>query len=307
VKKTSFALGALLALAACGDKDSPKTPPGPSPSAPPGTGTTSDHAGQNLDLGRLTIAGHELAVTRLGDLVPGREGAFEVSLGKGPAGADLAKLNVYAWVEEQGGTQVSAPTKGSLEKGKLHFHVTPRADAGAPVRLVLRLRADGGIDERASLPLDGHGHEHGATPHDGVVAAFKGPDGQVAGHLELKLHDDKGDLELWIAKDAKIAQPMDVALDTVVHVTFIDFEDRTVEMRVRNKGRNEDEEGAPNVRSGRTNYFIFPGDSGQDAAWLTGTKFQSVVRVTLTADGRAYTSEELVLVPHTHADGSTHK
>jgi hypothetical protein len=174
-------------------------------------------------------------------------------------------------------------------------------------RVVLRLRAEGGIDERASLPLDGHGHEHGATPHDGVVAYFQGPDGKLAGHLELKLHDDKGDLELWIAQDAAISKPFDLPLDAVIRVEFIDVGKRTVDLRVRNAEKNEDEDGAPNVRGARTNYFIFPGETGADAAWLMGATFSSVVRVTFQAEGQRYVSEEFMLVPHTHADGSKHE
>ncbi len=302
------ALGSLL-LAACGDGGS-RAPQPAAGSGAPAPASAPDHAGESRDLGRVTIAGHEFGVVRLGDLVPGREGAFEVTLVAGPDGADLAKLNVYAWVEAEGGAQVSAPTKGTLEKGRLHFHLTPRADAAAPRSVVLRLRAGGGggnVDERGSLPLDGHGHEHGAAPHDGVVAAFQGPDGRVAGHLELKLHDDKGDLELWLARDAKITQPLDLPLDAAVRVTFADFGDRVVELRARNRDRNEDEDGKANVRDGKTNYFVFPGGSGQDAAWLAGAAFQSVVRVAFTAGGAAHTSEEFILVPHTHADGSTHK
>ena len=292
----SIAVATLLSLAGCGEK------PG---GAPAGAPSASGH-GAKVDLGRVSIAGHDFAVTRFGDLVPGKEGAFEVSLLKAPAGVDLANLNVYAWVEEPGGEKVSTPTKGMVERGILHFHVTPHADAAAPKRIVLRLRTQSGLDERGSLPLDGHGHEHVSTPHDGVVAAFKGPDGATAGHLELKLHDDKGDLEMWIAKDAKISQPFDLPLDATARVAFVDVKDKTVELRVRNKDKNEDEDGTGNVRDGKTNYFIFPGDTGVDATWLQGKKFQSLVRVTFTADGRTYTSEEFVLVPHTHADGSTH-
>ena len=129
----------------------------------------------------------------------------------------------------------------------------------------------------------------------------------MAGHLELKLHDDKGDLELWIAKDAKISQPFDLPLDAIVRVTFIDVKGKVVELRVRNADKNEDEDGTANVRAGATNYFIFPGVTGQDAAWLQGAGFQSLVTVAFTAGGKAYVSEEFPLVPHTHADGSTHK
>ena len=120
-------------------------------------------------------------------------------------------------------------------------------------------------------------------------------------------YDDKGDLELWLAKDAAIAAPFDLPLAATVRVQFVDVGNRTVELRVRNATKNEDEAGVANVRDGRTNYFIFPGESGADAAWLVGAKFASIVKVTFDADGRTYTSEEFMLVPHTHADGQGHK
>ncbi len=262
--------------------------------------------GAAVDLGRVTIAGHELAVVRLGDVVPGKEGAFEVALVKCPTGATVNTVALYAWVEAQEGGPASAPAKGSVEDGKLHIHVTPKADAKPLKRIVLRLRY-GTLDERGSLPLDGHGHEHGPTPHEGVVATFKGPDGAVAGHLELKLHDDKGDLELWLAKDDKIAQPFDLPLDATVTVKFVDVGNKTVELRVRNAGKNEDEAGTANVREGRTNYFIFPGETGADAKWLMGATFTSIVVVMFRADGKDFVSEEFMLAPHTHADGQGHK
>jgi len=300
-----------LLLAGCGNEPAPAAskapPPGASaaPGAPPASAGDADH-GAHVALGHLTLAGHELDVLRMGDVVPGKESAFEIGLVKGPAGSELGKLNVYLWVEDQGSTQASAPSKGTVENGRLHFHVTPRADT-KPFRVIVRLRADGGIDERGGLPLDGHGHEHGASPHEGVVAAFKGPDGALAGHLELKLHDDKGDLELWLAKDAKISQPFDLPLDAVVRVTFIDVKGKVVELRVRNATKNEDEDGTANVRNGRTNYFIFPGETGADAKWLMGVKFASIVRLTFKVDGQDHASEEFMLVPHTHADGQGHK
>lgn len=299
---------ASLALAGCGEKDRPSTGTTPPTSAPGSASSSAAHTdhGTSTDLGHLTLAGHEFSVVRLGEVVPGKEAAFEVALVKGPAGATVSTVNVYAWVEEQAGEQASAASKGSVEEGKLHFHVTPKAKAKALARVVLRLRA-GSIDERGSLPLDGHGHEHGATPHEGVVAAFKGPDGAVVGRLELKLHDDKGDLELWLAKDEKISQPFDLPLDGVVRVEFVDVGNRVVELRARNAVKNEDEEGTANVRDGKTNYFIFPGETGADAKWLMGAKFSSIVRLTFKVDGKDHVSEEFMLVPHTHADGQGHK
>src|SRR5690606_14173734 len=182
--------------------------------------------------------------------------------------------NAYLWVESQDGTQLSAPEKGLPSGDRLHFHVTPRQDEKAPYRVVLRLRS-GDSDERGSLPLDGHGHEHVEGPHHGVPATFSGDGSQ--GHLELKLHDDKGDLELWLAEDAAFQRPFDLPLDATVEVEFIDVDGRKATLRPRNTTTNEDEEGVPNIREGKTNYFVFPGQQGEDASWLQGKEFQSIV------------------------------
>jgi hypothetical protein len=148
----------------------------------------------------------------------------------------------------------------------------------------------------------GHGHAH--TPHDGVIATLSGASGES--FVELKLHDDKGDLELWLAHDRQMTQPFDLPADTEITVTFKDVPGKTAVLAVRNNEDNEDEDGTANMRNGKTNYFIFPGDSGQDPAWLMGLEFRSAVMVTLTVEGKEYRSEEFLLVPHTHANGHAH-
>jgi hypothetical protein len=154
----------------------------------------------------------------------------------------------------------------------------------------------------ASGPGDAsaHGHSHdggtGDTPHAGVMAELEGQ----AGHIELKLHDDKGDLELWLTQDAKGEKPMDLPLDTVVKLTLIDRDNRVVELRVRNAENNEDEDGNAQIRDGKTNYFIFPGDTGADAAWLQGKDFKSLAHLEFELDGKPLRSEQFRLVPHTH-------
>lgn len=291
-------------LAGCGGDEPPAGPdrsgqsqPGATPAGEQaGTAGSKDDHGSETDLGTLTVAGRELRIVRLGDLVPGKEGAFEV-LSSGRSDGDLQGLNAYLWVESQDGTQLSAPEKGLPGGNRLHFHVTPRRGEKTPFRVVLRLRT-GDTDERGSLPLDGHGHEHLAGPHDGVPAGFAG--GEVQGHLELRLHDDKGDLELWLAEDARFERPFDLPLDAAIEVEFIDVGGRKVTLRPRNETRNEDEDGKPNIRSGRTNYFVFPSRDGEDTSWLVGREFQSIVVVRFTRDGQAFASEEFVLKPHTH-------
>ena len=160
-------------------------------------------------------------------------------------------------------------------------------------------------DEEGPPPMDvGPEVLHG--PHDGVVARLSTVDEPDFGFVELKLHDDKGDLELWLARDRDITKPFDLPVDAVLTVTFTDREDRTVSLRVREKVANLDEDGTPNVRSGTTNYFIFPGDSGADARWLRGAEFQSVVRVSFAHDGVAYVSDDFALRPHTHGGDHGH-
>jgi hypothetical protein len=295
--KTHLRLTLVALLCACGGEQQAEPsgqPTAQAPAAPP----ASDH-GERLELGSVTLAGYEFTMTRLGELVPGVESAIEVRLVQSPNTNDVSDLNVYVWVEDESGTDISGPRKGLLENGVLHCHVLPRPSDHPPIRAVLRLRVDD-IDVRDSLPLDGHGHEHVATPHDGVLAQFNGPGGELAGHLELKLHDDKGDLELWLATDPRLEHPFDLPMQASIQVNFIDLEGRNTQLRVRNQTLNEDEDGNPNLRDGRTNYFIFPTSPAQESDWLRGEDFQSIVQVSFEVEGLRYVSEEFVLTPHVH-------
>lgn len=149
---------------------------------------------------------------------------------------------------------------------------------------------------------DDHGHDHASTPHDGVVAILKDGDGKAVGFIEMKLHDDKGDLELWLALDEAMEKPFDQALDLVVSARMIDKGGRTVELRVRNAEKNEDEDGKANIRDGKTNYYIFPGESGADASWLMGKGFRSMCVVSFESGGKKYASQGFALVPHSHEE-----
>ena len=138
---------ATAALAACGPNDAS----GRERTAPAdGAGATADH-GTATELGTVTVAGKQFEIHRLGDLVPGQEGAFEVHPVDIPD-AELAGLSLYLWVESEDGTQLSAPAPGSRDGDHLHFHVTPRKGEQPPHHLVLRLRT-AETDERATLPL----------------------------------------------------------------------------------------------------------------------------------------------------------
>merc|ERR1712188_152031 len=138
----------------------------------------------------------------------------------------------------------------------------------------------------------------GAPANDGILSPLEDADGKVVGFIELKLHDDAGDLELWLCKDGAMSEPLDLPADTTITVTFATHDNRSVKLNVRNNEENEDEDGNPTMRDGKTNYFIFPGESDQDPEFLVGEKFRSTTTVTFTSEGKTYTAPPFILVPH---------
>jgi len=314
-----------LSLAAGCSKDAPTEAPAAEPAkekaqaapvkekteAQPG----SDH-GDETALGTVSVAGFDFEVAALGALEAGSDAAVAAKVVKTPDGRDWKTANVYMWVEDANGKKLSAPEKGKEENGRLHAHASiPASTTEAPAKVVVRVR-DGDTDERGVIALEGaagakpadpKGHTHAKTPHDGVVSKLRAVEGGAdAGWLELKLHDDEGDLELWLTTDEAGKAPFDIAPGSAISVTFVDHGNRKVSLAPRNTEKNEDEDGQPNMRDGKTAYFIFPGETGADASWLKGKAFQSVVFVDVDADGRKLRSEEFVLKPHTHHDGAGH-
>ena len=171
-----------------------------------------------------------------------------------------------------------------------------------------RLRL-GGKTYSAEYSACDHGDEHDDCahgPHDGTLASFAGADGKPGGTLELKLHDDKGDLELWLMSHEGKDLPFGLPLDTKVKVVFQDQGGRAVELAVRNATTNEDEDGVAMIRGGKTNYFVFPGATGADATWLVGPDFRAQVVVSFTSGGVTYTSEAFELEPHADHDHADH-
>jgi hypothetical protein len=138
-------------------------------------------------------------------------------------------------------------------------------------------------------------------PQTGRLVPLQNATGTLVAWAELKLHDDKGDLELWIGSDPRLAKPFDLPLATVATVAFPKL-NKSVTLKVRNSQSNEDENVKPNIRDGKTNYFIFPGETGADAAWLKGANFSSEAKITLGE----LTTPVFKLIPHTHAPGSDH-
>ena len=112
-----------------------------------------------------------------------------------------------------------------------------------------------------------------------------------------RLYASAGKATAWQTHTGKPV-PLDMPKETVIRLAFPSHAGKTLEMHVRNSDKNEDEGGTPNMRDGRTNYFIFPGKSGQDAEWLKGEEWRGIVTVAFEAEGKSYTCDPFVLVPH---------
>ena len=51
---------------------------------------------------------------------------------------------------------------------------------------------------------------------------------------------------------------------------------------MRDHERNEDESGNSTIVEAKTNYFVFPGETGVDATWLMGAEFAAKVELSFT-------------------------
>lgn len=171
------------------------------------------------------------------------------------------------------------------------------ADAGEPVeeplarvRQVLDLarRLDPASSAKPVEPA------YVSGPSGGVLAELRDASGKPSGWAEVKLHGDAGDLELWLARDNRIAEPLTVPVATVAKLELLGPA-RAVELRVRDAQSNKDERGRVTVADGRTAYLVYPGETGADASWLMGEGFRS--RARLTVEGL---TAEFDLVPHSH-------
>jgi hypothetical protein len=135
-------------------------------------------------------------------------------------------------------------------------------------------------------------------PHGGFFHPLFAVDGKQAATAEIKLHDDAGDVEIWLTQGGRDGSPLDLPLDSLLKLEFPAME-RFIELGVRDKRTNADEDGNPSIRDGQTNYFIFPGETDADASWLMGEDFAAKVRLILPGN---LSSEVFVLKPHVHHD-----
>ena len=282
-------------------------------------GTTHTHgptSAKIVALGTVSLGGATFMVDRDGQIEAGKTTEFGVE--HVPSGAEPAEgeapskrqrksavVPSGAWFVNPDGKKLCEPVAGEGhdtgdgEGGHWHFNVTPLY----PVKkcaFVLQVGEEEAVVDFA----------RGAAPcNDGILSVLKATDdAEWRGFLELKLHGDAGDLELWLYANAGGQTswqshtgkpvPFDVPKDTVVRLSFPSHAGKTIELRVRNGDENEDEEGTANMRGSGTNYFIFPGESGQDPEWLKGEKWRGVVVVAFEAEGKSFACDPFVLVPH---------
>ncbi|MFT5470771.1 MAG: hypothetical protein ACI8UO_005902 [Verrucomicrobiales bacterium] len=244
-----------------------------------------DHAHDEVALGTFDIKGIKVeAAQGHGKVEAGKEGHLVIKLPY----SDKGDTVVRAWI---GTDDRTLSTVGKGDYASAHDDYDIHAVAPDPLpegaKWWVQIQKPNGAKSVGSIPL----RKDVIGPHEGMLADFKG------GRLELKLHDDKGDLELWLTSaDGK--KPFDLAADAKITVAFEDAKEASVTLVVRNTAKNEDEDGEPNMRDGQTNYFIFPGETGADAAWLMGPKFKAQVTVSF-GDVR---TEKFLLIPHTHHD-----
>lgn len=252
---------------------------------------TVEHA-----LGKQSAGDFHFTAAQMDDISPGSENVFIVNFeGNEPA-------SVRLWVGDE---SASRSIKALAEKDGLEFHahVESPETIGPEDHFWIEIEAADGSVTKSSFALAEGTVLPPRGPHTGLVVPLKGTDGSTA-YAELKLHDDKGDLEIWLARDAAITEPLDINLDSVIAVAFPEL-DKNTELRVRNREKNEDEDGNPNIRGGLTHYFIFPGETGADASWLVG-EFRSQAVIRFTDGALGYESEPFTLVPHAHGEGEHH-
>ena len=146
--------------------------------------------------------------------------------------------------------------------------------------------------------IDAAGMPH-IHANEGPNGGFLHPvfDGEVkqVGTAEIKLHDDAGDLEVWLTRGGHGGESWRLPLDTTLSLTFSDLGKKAT-LVVRDRERNEDESGESTIHDGATAYFVFPGASGADASWLMGEDFAARAELRFGDS----TTGSFILRPHVH-------
>ena len=132
-------------------------------------------------------------------------------------------------------------------------------------------------------------------PNSGFLFPVFENEGKQVGTVEIKLHDDAGDLEVWLTQGGFGGDPWRLSIDSALTLAFPALE-KKVTLGVRDRERNEDESGASTIQDGTTHYFVFPGPREVDASWLMGPDFAAKVELSF----EEATTGSFVLRPHIH-------
>ena len=139
-------------------------------------------------------------------------------------------------------------------------------------------------------------HLHGNEgPNSGFLHPVFDGGGEQTGTVEVKLHSDAGDVEIWLTKGGREGAPWRLPLDTVLKLEFPTL-GKSIDLAVRNTEKNENEAGESTIVDGATAYFIFPGESGVDPSWLIGEEFAAKAELSF----EDATTGVFVLRPHIH-------
>lgn len=256
------------------------------------SGGGHEHGTVQHELGGQSAGAWSLTAQQADDVTAGGETVFYVNATGAPKPSA-----VRLWVGDEAASNSIKILGEWIDETRAHAHVEIPNPLAAGDKFWVELEGGDGASVNASFDLAKGAVLPAMGPNTGFVVPLVG----ATGFAELKLHDDKGDLELWLAQDAAITQPLDLPLDAMITVAFPDL-GKSAELRVRNTDKNEDEDGTGNIRDGKTNYFIFPGASGADPSWLMGN-FRSTATIQFTADGASVSVAPFTLVPHTHGPG----
>ena len=112
--------------------------------------------------------------------------------------------------------------------------------------------------EAAGMP---HIHAN-EGPNSGFLYPVFDQAGNQTGTIEIKLHDDAGDLEVWLKRGGYKGDPWLLPTATASHFPVLD---RNVSLAVRDQDRNEDESGRP-PSSMEIPITCFPGETESDAS-----------------------------------------
>jgi hypothetical protein len=280
----------LPLLAACGDHDHDHGPADAGHHGHDHSGHSHDHPGVPV-----TLLAEGDAAKLWGNL-----NALAASLGQNAATLASDAVNLAALAEALEPLAANAPDSdraaGMLANlARAADQLAHAADEGEPVeeplarvRQVLELarRLD---PASAAAPVE---PTYVAGPSGGVLAQLRDASGNPAGWAEVKLHGDAGDLELWLARDIRITDPLGVPVAASAKLELAG-PSRIVELRARDAAANKDERGRVTVADGRTHYLVYPGETGADASWLVGEGFRS--RAKLSVEGL---TAEFDLTPH---------